>query len=365
MAVGRVPDPFAIRSLAGRPSPPLRHPKSLAVAASLAAAAARAPWPASIVWTLGAPGHPRRTRLLAHGAGRASGLARPARRGAPTSSSSPGTTASARWLDHPARLALGLGVGVPRLSGRGLCPAPPPGSSDPAGGPCQLLGAPLAARRCSLACPAVARAGCTPRPPVAHRSVDATISGPSCPTSPRSHARAGQQPRPQPQAIPPGRRHPPSISAISASPPPSNSGSGTALPPGRETPAHRPRRHRAAGKFQPRLRRERSTAICWCVEGNADIYGQLLGNLVTVKGDVFVHPGGWSPAISSPWGARCARAAARSAEKCGSLVHASGAVPGHAGASRQLTAGRTSVLRRVAGVARRISHAARLWASAW
>ena len=146
-----VPEPFArpvaaSRSAAGS-SPP---GAAAALAASLLAAAGR----------LDGGKHRLDPRPSGH-AGRARHLAHARRPGRPPGSGVRGVASNfieQPWFAglralaaHPGRLGLASALAMARLSGRRPGAPPPPGSADPAGGPCRRLGGSLAAGRAGRA----------------------------------------------------------------------------------------------------------------------------------------------------------------------------------------------------------------------
>ena len=242
------------------------------------------------------PGDARRRSALARGAGRAGGVARRSAAWRPTSSSSPGTPRSGR-----------------------LRPSRPPGRSPRrsphwpiwvassrcaaswlfrrSGWPMRASSRLLAALGCSLRSllpSAAACAGVRPTPPEPARRAGPRLLGPRlrcvqpgrrsgrAPAArpraaghrARSRRRADGRPQRSQQAH--RRRDPASASALRH-----NDG---------DHAGDRPRRHRAAGRLQHRLGREHAGPLL-VVQGNADVYGKLHGNLVTVDGDVVRAPG--------------------------------------------------------------------------
>jgi MFS family permease len=85
------------------------------------------------------------------------------------------------------------------------------------------------------------------------------------------------------------------------------------------------------------------------VDGNADVYGRLRGNLVTVKGDVVVHPGGVVAGDILTLGGEVRDRGGEIVGEVRTLQSASILSPARRAQSEKLTAVQ-SVLRRVAGV---------------
>ena len=281
MAAVIVPDPFAIRSLQATRRRLFATPKSFAFAASLALLLLGS-MAGSIVWTPHAirrrwpRSEPGSLRRVGRSPGSASGD------WPRTSSSSPGTAASAfdcwriraawRWFRRWPRSPIWVGiVALRRLWLSRPSRWPMPASKRRA----RAVADRLAGRH--------AFGPCTPPPGrgIRPRLVEVLDSGRDglIRVSSRPRLRAPDSARrPFLPAVPP------STSAISASPQRSKSRlRQPSQPDGRRAPAHHPGRHARRGDFSLGSAEEPEGHLL-VVDGDADIYGTLRGNLVTVDG---------------------------------------------------------------------------------
>ena len=164
-------------------------------------------------------------------------------------------------------------------------------------------------------------------------------------------ARVGLQsrssaPRPRPQAIPEGG---PSIDLSDLSQPTVvEDRLRTALQPGGELPLTIPGGTARRGDYSVGSEESLSGHLL-VVDGNADVYGTLRGNLVTVKGDVVVHPGGVVAGDILTLGGEVRDRGGEIGGEVRTLRSASILSPATRAESEKLTPVQ-SVLRRVAGV---------------
>ena len=242
----------------------------------------------------GQPGHPGLDRLLAPGPGRAGGVARGPGRGLQRDRAALVRRGRACWSGIPARLALASALAsLAYLAGSSPCAAS--WLSRPSGWPMRGSSAdPRAVLAGLIAAPSTAAAEHRPSPTGSRAAAaGARVLG-SRHRRPRRSAARARSPAPAAGDPAAGREGgPPSISSDlsqptavedqlrkrASSPKPETSGSPCPAAPAR------------LGDYSVGSTETHDRTRCWWCSGDADIYGRLMGNLVTVEGDVIVHPG--------------------------------------------------------------------------